>query len=78
MTPAGAPTVFVIDDDAGVCAAIHGLLKSVGLRSESFANAQEFLRCRMRRSVSFRPARSSLMGPLLHKAIFPVRIPLIY
>src|SRR5882672_3453428 len=44
MTPAGAPTVFVIDDDAGVRASIEGLLKSVGLRSETFGTAQEFLR----------------------------------
>ncbi len=44
MTPAGAPTVFVIDDDAAVRAAIQGLLKSVGLRSESFGTAQAFLR----------------------------------
>jgi FixJ family two-component response regulator len=47
MTPANAPTVFVIDDDAGVRASIQGLLKSVGLRSESFGIAQEFL-CRKR------------------------------
>ena len=44
MTPADAPTVFVIDDDAGVRASIQGLLKSVGLRSETFGTAQEFLR----------------------------------
>ncbi len=44
MTPAGTPTVFVIDDDAAVRASIQGLLKSVGLRSESFGTAQEFLR----------------------------------
>ncbi len=44
MTPAGAPTVFVIDDDAAVRASIQGLLKSVGLRSESFETTQEFLR----------------------------------
>src|SRR5207245_8088876 len=44
MTAAGAPTVFVIDDDAGMRAAIEGLLKSVGLRSESFGKAQDFLR----------------------------------
>jgi FixJ family two-component response regulator len=44
MTPAGAPTVFVIDDDAAVRASIQGLLKSVGLRSESFGTAQGFLR----------------------------------
>jgi FixJ family two-component response regulator len=43
MTPAGLPTVFVIDDDAGVRASIQGLLKSVGLRSESFGTAQDFL-----------------------------------
>jgi len=44
MTPAGAPTVFVVDDDAGMRASIAGLLKSAGLRSESFGTAEEFLR----------------------------------
>jgi FixJ family two-component response regulator len=44
MTPAGAPTVFVVDDDDLVRAAIQGMLKSVGLRSETFATPQEFLR----------------------------------
>jgi FixJ family two-component response regulator len=44
MTPAGAPVVFVIDDDAGVRTSIQGLLKSVGLRSESFGTTQDFLR----------------------------------
>ena len=43
MTPADAPVVFVIDDDAGVRASIQGLLKSVGLRSETFGTAEEFL-----------------------------------
>jgi FixJ family two-component response regulator len=37
------PTVFIIDDDSSVRIAIQGLLKSVGLRSEAFASAQEFL-----------------------------------
>jgi FixJ family two-component response regulator len=36
--------VFVVDDDAAVRASIQGLLKSVGLRSEAFGSAQEFLR----------------------------------
>jgi FixJ family two-component response regulator len=36
--------VIVIDDDAGVRVSIQGLLKSVGLRSESFETPQEFLR----------------------------------
>jgi len=40
---AGTPTVFVVDDDAAVRAAIQGLLKAVGLRSESFGTTQEFL-----------------------------------
>src|SRR5271163_3938599 len=44
MTPAAAPTVFVIDDDAGMRASIAGLLKSAGLRSECFGAAEEFLR----------------------------------
>ena len=44
MMPAGAPTVFVIDDDTFVRASIQGLLKSVSLRSEAFATAQDFLR----------------------------------
>jgi FixJ family two-component response regulator len=39
-----APTVFVIDDDADMRAAIQGLLKVAGLRSESFGTAEEFLR----------------------------------
>ena len=43
MTPAGTPKVFVIDDDALVRAAIQGMLKSVGLHSETFGTAQEFL-----------------------------------
>src|SRR6267154_482143 len=41
--PAPAPTVFVVDDDALVRAAIQGMLKSVGLHSETFETPQEFL-----------------------------------
>jgi FixJ family two-component response regulator len=37
------PIVFIIDDDASVRAAIQGMLKSVGIRSEGFESAQEFL-----------------------------------
>jgi FixJ family two-component response regulator len=43
MTQAATPTVFVVDDDELVRASIHGMLKSVGLRSETFGTAQEFL-----------------------------------
>src|SRR5277367_275463 len=44
MTPADAPTVFVVDDDDLVRASIQGLLKSVGLHSETFGTPQDFLR----------------------------------
>src|SRR6266853_1699518 len=44
MTPTDAPTVFVVDDDAGVRASIQGLLKSARLRCASFETAEEFLR----------------------------------
>ena len=44
MISRSEPTVFVIDDDVEVCASIQGLLKTVGLRSESFGTAEEFLR----------------------------------
>ena len=47
MTRADAPTVFVIDDDAGVRASIRELLKSASLRSVSFGTAEEFLRCKL-------------------------------
>jgi FixJ family two-component response regulator len=43
MMSLGGPTVFVVDDDASVRAAIQGMLKSVGLRSETFGTPQEFL-----------------------------------
>jgi FixJ family two-component response regulator len=46
MTPAAAPTVFVVDDDDLVRASIQGMLKSVGLCSETFGTPQEFTRAK--------------------------------
>jgi len=37
------PIVFVIDDDALIRDGIHSLVKSVGLRVETFASAQDFM-----------------------------------
>ena len=37
------PVVFIVDDDASVRDAVEDLLRSVGLRAESFGSAQEFL-----------------------------------
>jgi two-component system response regulator FixJ len=36
-------TVFIVDDDADVQSAIHGLLTASGLRAEAFATVEEFL-----------------------------------
>jgi FixJ family two-component response regulator len=43
MTTTDGSTVFVIDDDDLVRAAIQGMLKSVGLQAETFETTQEFL-----------------------------------
>jgi FixJ family two-component response regulator len=45
---AALPVVFVVDDDDLVRAAIQGMLKSVGLRSETFATSEAFLRSHRR------------------------------
>src|ERR1700723_1844181 len=37
------PTVFIVDDDADVRESLQELLESVGLNSQSFGTAQEFL-----------------------------------
>jgi FixJ family two-component response regulator len=46
MTEPGA-TVFVIDDDAPMRVALMNLIRSVGLKAELFASAQEFLRSKL-------------------------------
>jgi len=43
MTSPDSPTVFIVDDDARMRAAMQRLLKTVGLRSEPFATPQDFL-----------------------------------
>jgi len=44
MKSADRRTVFIIDDDRGMRAAIQDLVQSVGLRAESFETGEEFLR----------------------------------
>ena len=44
MKPAAVPTVFIIDDDRSVRQSIQDLVESVGLRAESFATGEEFLK----------------------------------
>jgi len=38
-----SPTVFIVDDDTSIRDALKNLMRSVGLRVETFATAQEFL-----------------------------------
>jgi FixJ family two-component response regulator len=44
MSTQSGATVFIVDDDADVRVSIQRLLKTVGLRAELFATAQDFLR----------------------------------
>jgi FixJ family two-component response regulator len=37
--------VFIVDDDGAMCRSLESLFRSVGLRVEVFASAQDFLRC---------------------------------
>jgi RNA polymerase sigma factor (sigma-70 family) len=46
MTEAAA-IVFVVDDDGGMRQSLTNLIRSVGLRVEAFASAQEFLRSKL-------------------------------
>jgi FixJ family two-component response regulator len=48
------PIVFVIDDDRMIREGLHSLIRSVGLRVETFASAQDFL-------VAKRPDASACM-----------------
>src|SRR5580700_2762808 len=43
MSAQDVPTVFIVDDDADVRESIQELLESVGLHSQSFGAAREFL-----------------------------------
>jgi FixJ family two-component response regulator len=44
MKATPVPTVFIVDDDAGMRQAVQDLVESVGLRAESFSTAEEFLK----------------------------------
>ena len=46
MSAQDVPAVFIVDDDADVRESLQELLESVGLHSQSFGTAQEFLAAR--------------------------------
>jgi FixJ family two-component response regulator len=43
MTTSSSPVVFIVDDDEDMRLSMQRLLKTVGLRAELFATAQEFM-----------------------------------
>src|ERR1700747_94269 len=43
MSPQAGATVFIVDDEADVRLSLQRLLKTVGLRAQLFATAQDFL-----------------------------------
>jgi FixJ family two-component response regulator len=47
MTSSDTPTVFIIDDDDRMRAAMQRLLKSIGLNAKSFATPQDFLQYKL-------------------------------
>ena len=52
MTSAENPTVFIVEDDERMRAAMQRLLKTVGLHAEAFATPQDFLRRKLPDSPS--------------------------
>jgi FixJ family two-component response regulator len=46
VTTEALSTVFIVDDDRGLRQAIQDLVESVGLRAESFASGEDFLRAK--------------------------------
>jgi FixJ family two-component response regulator len=56
------PTVFIVDDDGRMRAAMQRLLKTVGLHSESLATPQDFLRRRLPDAPSCLPLDMRLPG----------------
>ena len=53
MTSPDTPTVFIVDDDARMRAAMQRLLKTVGLHSESFSRYSFLARRGSRNTKNF-------------------------
>jgi FixJ family two-component response regulator len=58
MTPSQRAVVHVVDDDASMRRALHGLFDSVGLETRTYATAGDFLS----RASKTGPDASSLMS----------------
>jgi len=55
--------VFVVDDDESVLESLGGLIRSAGLRVETFASAQQFLASPRRKTVSAAGAMGAVGAP---------------
>jgi FixJ family two-component response regulator len=62
---AGEPTVFVVDDDESVRAAVSNLFRSVGMWVEVFGSAAELLRSKLPDTVSCRVLDVRLPGLIM-------------
>lgn len=83
MTSPDTPTVFIVDDDARMRAAMQRLLKSVGLSSQSFATPRDFLQHKLPDSPTCLVLDVRLPGmsglEVQHKLIeMGVQIPIIF
>lgn len=83
MTSPDTPTVFIVDDDARMRAAMQRLLKSVGLHSQSFATPRDFLQHKLPDDPSCLVLDVRLPGmsglEVQHKLIdMGVQIPIIF
>ena len=77
------PLIAVVDDDASMRGALRNLLRSVGLRAEAFASAEEFLHAgRLQDTacliVDVRMPRMSGLELQQHLAMTHCPIPLIF
>jgi two-component system, LuxR family, response regulator FixJ len=43
MLPESEPTVFIVDDDKTICSGISQMVETIGLKTECFTSAQQFL-----------------------------------
>jgi FixJ family two-component response regulator len=76
--------VAVVDDDESVCRAIKRLLRSVGIKAETFSSGEEFLDM-LSSAASYRPAcvildfqMPGINGLELQRRLAPTGVPVIF
>ncbi|ANB72748.1 histidine kinase [Paraburkholderia phytofirmans OLGA172] len=76
--------VAVVDDDESVCRAIKRLLRSIGIKAETFSSGEEFLGT-LSSTASYRPAcvildfqMPGINGLELQRRLAPTDLPVIF